>query len=646
MDIVELDVIKNLARQESAKLHHYFIGVEHLFIALTQLRGGVTSTALQTLGISPRFVRYSLRESLGTYEDRRYWAGFPETPRFRAVLGLASRIAPGEVPNERDLLLAILEEGDSIVVRVMRQIGVDIQALHETVQNWSLPVSVQLPDVPIEGQIGLDAQERRILQLMFREYGRVQVLRELAGGYSGARVFLVRPVRVDGNRDAPVVVKLDDRFSVLYERRRYDLYVKGTLPASTARLVDTPVVPDDLPIGGLKYTFVGGFEDTEPISLREYATQQDPEALADLLRALFKLFSPAWWLQSKPYRFGMWREYEHALPPALVVEALPVQDSSRVRHVLAPLAAWSRRQDVLAGETVALQGFVVQKIDVEKDVLYLAAGSQPEAFNRASKVEVRGLGVRDRSHYRGEMIAEIVGRVVRTRHDLLLRGEQDLEPDFDPLARYIPSPLPALGSMPNPLYAIPGMLERQITGHVSTIHGDLHLGNILVGPRRDAWLIDFEWARDGHTLFDWALLEVSYLVEVLALMGGTGWNSMWEIIAQIHLLNLGDNSVTVGPSPVARGLAVVRTLREIVGQCLGREDRWEEYFAALALVALRVLEWRSATLDGRRLGYLVSALSLAELENQRRGSGATDVTWSDVTTTDLDRTETNLDQDS
>ena len=107
------------------------------------------------------------------------------------------------------------------------------------------------------GDAKLDDEERRVVQMMFRDYGQVQIVREFVGGNSGARVLLVRPVRVDGYNDAPVVAKLDDRYSILYERRRYDLHVKGTLPATTARLVDMPIVPDDLTIGGLKYTFVG-----------------------------------------------------------------------------------------------------------------------------------------------------------------------------------------------------------------------------------------------------------------------------------------------------------------------------------------------------------------------------------------------------
>ncbi|MBN2304332.1 MAG: hypothetical protein JXQ72_07650, partial [Anaerolineae bacterium] len=392
MDTIGLQDIRDLAQQESVRLHHYFIGVEHLFIALTQLEGGLTLAVLTHHDLSPRFVRYSIRESVGRYEDQRYWPGFPETPRALEVLATAKRYAGIHPTTERDLLLAILDEGDSCPIRVLYEMGVNVTALRHTAANWTEPVMPQRPEVPIEGDIDLGPEQSRVFKMMFRQYGRVQVLHELHGGFSGAQVLLVRPVRVDGTRDAPVVVKLDDRHSVLYERRRYDLYVRGKLPITTAQLVDQPVVPDDSWCGGLKYTFVGGLNDTEPVSLGEIAAKRDPQVVSDLLWSLFRDFGPGWWLQRKPYRFEGWREYEHVLPPALVLEAvLADYDQHGMGHTLEPLGAWSRTNHVMPGEIVTLRKFVVQKIDAKRQVVSLAAGAQPEAINRTGKVEVRGL---------------------------------------------------------------------------------------------------------------------------------------------------------------------------------------------------------------------------------------------------------------
>jgi len=641
VEAVTLQDILTLARQESAWLHHYFIGVEHLFIALTKLQGGLTVAVLEHHSLSPRFMRYSLRETVGRYENQRYWPGFPETPRATDVLALAKRYAGLHAVTERDLLLAILDEGDSVVIRVLNEMGADPCELRQTAANWTAPLKPQPPEVPIHGEVSLSTDQQRVLQAMFRDYSEVQIVRELDGGYSGARVLLVRPIRVGGFKDAPAVVKLDDRHTIQYERRRYDLFVRGTLPAAAAYPIDAPVVPDDTPFGGLKYAFVGHLDDANPVSLREWAVQQDPQKIGEFIRALFEVFGPAWWLQRQPYRFWIWREYEHVLPPALVVEALPEEKPSVTGHILNPLGDWSRSNRVLPGEMVVLKGLVVQKADPERDTLYLAAGAQPEAINRASKVEVRGLGANPATYFRGETVDQVVGRVVSTRDDLLLRSLQGLEPDFDLRLERIPSGHEAVEDLPNPLKKMAGLLDRQVDGYLSTVHGDLHLGNILIGPHGDPWLIDFAWAREGHTLFDWALLEASLLVEVVAQLAPAGWAGVWGVISLLNGINLGDDSVLRERHPVGRALTPVKRIREIVQQCLARPGRWNEYYIPLALLALRMMDWRSVGIQGRRLAFLLAALSISALDVASDSETSSGGNWNDRT--DADETDLQVD---
>ncbi len=634
MDTVSLQDIQLLARQESARLHHYFVGVEHLFIALTQLKGGLTTAVLEHHGLSPRFVRYSIRESVGRYEERRFWPGFQETPRAVEVQNLARRYAGLHSPSERDLLLAILDEGDSVVIRVLNEMGADVTALRQMAANWTTPLRPRTPDVPIRSAFPLDAEQERVLQAMFRDYREVEIVRELADGKSGARVLLARPIKAGGLRDAAVVVKLHDRESILYERRRYDLHVKGTLPANTARLVDAPIVPDDCSLGGLKYTFVGRIDETEPVSLLDFALKREPREISQLINTLFEVFGPAWYLQNQPFRFGVWREYEHVLPPALVVQVVNEPQLSGNERVLAPLGAWSRTNTVLPGEVVVLRGFAVQKLDVERDVLHLAAGPQAEAVNRSGKVEVRGLGLepQDSRYFRGDVVVEMVGRVESTRDDILMRQVRALEPPFDPRDVSIPSLIDQMGDLPNPLHRVTALLERQVNGHLSSIHGDLHPGNILVGLRGDAWLIDFFWARDGHTLFDWALLEVSFLVEVVAHFSPAGWAGAWSMVALLKDIHEGTQTFERPRHQAARLMSVIETIRDIVEQCLAVPGRWAEYYIAIALLALRCLGWKSLSVDARRLAFLVSALAVAEAQ---QAIGGDDLGWMTSSKTDL-----------
>jgi hypothetical protein len=634
VEAITLQDILTLARQESAWMHHYFIGVEHLFIALTQLKGGLTVAVLEHHGLAPHFLQYSIRETVGRYENQRYWPGFPETLRASDVLALAKRYAGLHAVSERDLLLAILDENDSVAIRVLHEMGTDPRTLRQTAANWTTPLRPQPPEVPIHGEVDLSPGQQRVLQVMFRDYSEIQIVRELDGGYSGARVLLVRPVRVGGFRDAPAVVKLDDRHTILYERRRYDLFVKGTLPAAAAFPLEAPVVPDDSPFGGLKYVFVGHLDEADPVSLRELAVRQDPQKIGELIHVLYEVFGPAWWLQRQPYRFGIWREYEHVLPPALVVEALPEETPGVVGHILGPLGDWSRVNKVLPGEIVALKGLVVQKADFERDILHLAAGAQPEAINRSSKVEVRGLGANPAAYFHGETVDQVIGRVVSTRDDLLLRSLQSLEPDFDLRLDRIPSGHDAVGDLPNPLRKIGELLDRQVDGYLSTVHGDLHLGNILIGPHGDPWLIDFAWTREGHTLFDWALLEASLLVEVVSQLAPAGWEGVWGIIGLLDAINRGADRAARERHQAGRALSTVNVIREIVKQCLARPGRWNEYYIPLALLSLRMMDWRSVGIQGRRLAFLLAALSISALELPSDLQTSIGGNWSDMTSAD------------
>ena len=62
----------------------------------------------------------------------------------------------------------------------------------------------------------------------------------------------------------------------------------------------------------------------------------------------------------------------------------------------------------------------------------------------------------------------------------------------------------------------------------------------------------------------------------------------------------------------------------------------DEYYVSLALLSLRMMDWKSETLDARRLAFLVSALSVAEAQRWRETEHSTQ--WPDATT-DMDRTE-------
>lgn len=637
--MVNINEIQKIAEQESARHHHYYIGVEHLFIALTKLDNGLANAVLEYCNLEPRFVRYSIRQMIGVSEDRRYWSGFKITPRTQDILMRVQRYAGIHNPSERDLLIAILDEADSIPIRILEEMNADIELLRRTAANWSNRYRSEVPAVPIETKLLLSEDEKTVLRRMFRTHKRVHVLRELRGGFTGARLLVVQAENPQ-RAEVSVVVKIDLRNAILHEKRHYDAYVKDTLPPTTARLLDNPSLPEDSMLGGLKYTLIQPSGSTDPIDLRQQAANMSGIELANVVQNnIFKIYAPAWWSQRQRYRFGVWREYEHILPAAIEIILTPDEHPEDASQTLEPLGPWSRRNSLTKGELVELRGFTVQKLRYEKGTIQLTSGYGPEAVNRSSKVEVTGLGALIEQYRPGDVLQSLVGRVTRTR-DMTLREQLELlSPEFDVRAHEIPAP-EAIGTLPNPIQHVNHILHRRLSGYLSIIHGDLHLGNILVGPAGDAWLIDFGQTREGHVLFDWATLEVSLLSTVIAPKLDDTWESAWQAARLLDLINQNMPTHQFSADYVDY-LEAIRAVREVVEKNMTRAHLWSEYYFALTLLALRALSWKTtSSLTERRLLFIVAALSVRAANVSESSIMGSDVTRDGMKTSQVNQLST------
>jgi ATP-dependent Clp protease ATP-binding subunit ClpA len=99
------------AEQASRNHNHYYVGVEHLLLALLEERDAAVEAQLAERNIDRRAVSAELRQSLGTGEDRM-WDGILITPRVRSVIRLAEATAPeGAAIEPVDLLVAIVTDG-------------------------------------------------------------------------------------------------------------------------------------------------------------------------------------------------------------------------------------------------------------------------------------------------------------------------------------------------------------------------------------------------------------------------------------------------------------------------------------------------------------------------------------------------------
>ncbi|HLA43321.1 MAG TPA: ATP-dependent Clp protease ATP-binding subunit, partial [Aggregatilineales bacterium] len=114
--------------EEASRLKHNYIGTEHLFNGLTRIQGGMTVRMLVESNLDVREVRNVIRREVGMGDDViSELLSF--TPRAHYVLAqavyLADDMGESEV-SEEQLLLSILQEGEGVPVRKLREQGVDV----------------------------------------------------------------------------------------------------------------------------------------------------------------------------------------------------------------------------------------------------------------------------------------------------------------------------------------------------------------------------------------------------------------------------------------------------------------------------------------------------------------------------------------
>jgi len=157
------------AREEATRLHHDYLGTEHLLLGVVREGEGVAATVLRELAIDLD----TIREMVESYVPRgTYTSTMKETqwtPRAKTVLELAreeARILHHQYIGTEHLLLALIREGEGVAAKVLRDIDVDLRSAREQVMKV-LGSSGEAPedgttrsaDTPTLDQFGRDLTE-------------------------------------------------------------------------------------------------------------------------------------------------------------------------------------------------------------------------------------------------------------------------------------------------------------------------------------------------------------------------------------------------------------------------------------------------------------------------------------------------------
>jgi ATP-dependent Clp protease ATP-binding subunit ClpA len=109
-----------VAEQECRNHSHYYVGAEHLLVALLEERDPSILAALNSDAVDVREVHAEVRSGLGTGEER-IWEGILVTPRVRKIVALAEERSGDQEIAPFDLFEALRAEGGSVAAEILRR---------------------------------------------------------------------------------------------------------------------------------------------------------------------------------------------------------------------------------------------------------------------------------------------------------------------------------------------------------------------------------------------------------------------------------------------------------------------------------------------------------------------------------------------
>jgi ATP-dependent Clp protease ATP-binding subunit ClpC len=120
--------VLTLAQEEAQRLHHGYIGTEHLLLGLIGEKNGMASRVLKGLGVKPKRVQQIIERISGSSRQASFGKVYL-TPRTKQVIELAfdeaRRLGHHYIGTEH-LLLGLVRQGDGVAIDVLKSLGVSL----------------------------------------------------------------------------------------------------------------------------------------------------------------------------------------------------------------------------------------------------------------------------------------------------------------------------------------------------------------------------------------------------------------------------------------------------------------------------------------------------------------------------------------
>ncbi len=186
----------NLAKDFAQGMGHSYIGTEHILWGLVKEGTGVAASVLSANNVNEARLTQTIMELIGRGDGQTQ--NVQHTPRTKRVLELsyaeARRMGQNFIGTEH-ILLAIMREGESVAVRILTEMGLDIHKLYEgvlgmlsedtpaataaakpkandidtpTLDSFGRDLTVMVREGKVDPVIGRDKEIERVIQILSR----------------------------------------------------------------------------------------------------------------------------------------------------------------------------------------------------------------------------------------------------------------------------------------------------------------------------------------------------------------------------------------------------------------------------------------------------------------------------------------------
>ncbi len=130
--------VPRAARDEALRLHHDYIGTEHVLLGLAEEGGGVAGRVFEHLGIDRSKVRQRVDAKVRSGPLSVTATMLPFTAEAKRVLELTVEEAEGlkhAKIGTGHLLLGLIRQGDGIGAQALRELGVNLEYVRGEVRR-------------------------------------------------------------------------------------------------------------------------------------------------------------------------------------------------------------------------------------------------------------------------------------------------------------------------------------------------------------------------------------------------------------------------------------------------------------------------------------------------------------------------------